>query len=375
MPGLLPALTVLAQPSHRRVLDVVRSERSVSRVELAHSTGLTPASITAIVRVLLEAGLIEEYGKVASAGGKPRTLLRLAPHALYGVGAHIGDAGVTYAMTDMTGRMIGRHRVEVLGETAPPDIVRRIGSDIETFIDELSIQRSDVLGVGVVSPGPASFISGEIKPVRGFPFATALSERLSMPVRVDSESNAAAIGQFWGASTQQPQTFLCAYLGVDAAIAIVHDGKVLRGASSNAGLTNRLWPRAAPRAVVRDALGSDVAGLEGSAVALAFDDVAKRALNGDRSAADLIVRSAESLAEAVLTAVELTDTELVVLAGPAFALPGAMYATVVRSRMSAAAGSAFHQIDVQLSTNLRDAAALGASAIVLQDVLSIEAMS
>ena len=63
------------------VLDVIRAARTISRVELAAATGLTGATISEIVRELLDGGLVVEVGRGAPTGGKPRTLVQLNPLA------------------------------------------------------------------------------------------------------------------------------------------------------------------------------------------------------------------------------------------------------------------------------------------------------
>jgi DNA-binding MarR family transcriptional regulator len=60
------------------ILDLIRSEKVVSRVELATQAGLTEASVSRIVKQLIADGIVEETGRAESTGGKRRTLLQLA---------------------------------------------------------------------------------------------------------------------------------------------------------------------------------------------------------------------------------------------------------------------------------------------------------
>jgi len=68
------------------VLDLIRAARTISRIELAANSGLTPPTITDVVRELIAHGLVVEVGRGASTGGKRRTLLQLNPEARYAVG-------------------------------------------------------------------------------------------------------------------------------------------------------------------------------------------------------------------------------------------------------------------------------------------------
>src|SRR5688572_1757366 len=71
------------------VLDVIRAARTISRVELAATTGLTGATISEVVKELLGDGLVVEIGRGAPTGGKPRRLVQLNPLARYAVGVQL----------------------------------------------------------------------------------------------------------------------------------------------------------------------------------------------------------------------------------------------------------------------------------------------
>src|SRR4051794_14528594 len=78
--------------SRTMILDVIRASRTISRVELAAATGLTQATVSNVVRRLLEDGFVVEDGRGASTGGKPRTLLRID---ICGSGGFALSAGAT----------------------------------------------------------------------------------------------------------------------------------------------------------------------------------------------------------------------------------------------------------------------------------------
>ena len=53
-------------------------EQACSRQELSAATGLSPASVSNVVRDLIDDGIVVEAGSVDSDGGRPRTLLHQA---------------------------------------------------------------------------------------------------------------------------------------------------------------------------------------------------------------------------------------------------------------------------------------------------------
>src|SRR5271154_4218943 len=62
-----------------------------SRPELSEITGLSAASVSNVVRELLDEGILIEAGSVDSGGGRPRVLLRMNPEYGYVIGVDIGE--------------------------------------------------------------------------------------------------------------------------------------------------------------------------------------------------------------------------------------------------------------------------------------------
>src|SRR6266487_4236338 len=87
------------------VRDLRRDNRSVllsslffgqpcSRQELSGATGLSPASVSNVVRELIGEGMVSEAGSVDSDGGRPRVLLQINADFGYVVGVDVGETRV-----------------------------------------------------------------------------------------------------------------------------------------------------------------------------------------------------------------------------------------------------------------------------------------
>ncbi|WP_432544963.1 ROK family transcriptional regulator [Kineococcus sp. SYSU DK002] len=374
-----------------RLLDLVRASGPISRVEMARVADLAPASVTKVVRALIEEGLIQETGQAESTGGKRRTLLEIAPEARYAVGIHLSAGVTTYALTDMAGGMIGRRRTLVAGSSTPQEAVSRMAQEVISFIDDLAVPRERTIGIGVAGSGPVDLRRGLLRgsglaDAARFPLRDALAERTGMTVLLGDEAGVAATGEFWGSGAEQPDAFACLYMGRHLSAGVVSGGMPVRGATSNAGQIghvsvdpngaecycgNRgcLELYAAPAAVLPvRAPGpepDDFSDLQ------RFDAVARAAVRGDAVASAALRSSLGWVASAAVALVNLTDVELIVLAGPAFAIAGALYVQEIREAVQRRAyARAVHPVQVRLATNPRDAAALGASALVLQHHLT-----
>lgn len=186
------------------VLDLLRTAGTtgISRLELAERTGLTPQAVSKITARLRADGLATEAGRRASTGGKPRTVLRLVPEAGHAVGLHLDRDELAAVLCDLTGAVVAERR-------APLDLGAGAEAVVEGAAGEVSALLGGVspLGVGVALPGPLDHRLGVLHRVTGFPewdgFALRdeLAGRLGLPVVVDKDTNAAALGVAVGTGT------------------------------------------------------------------------------------------------------------------------------------------------------------------------------
>ncbi|MFD4944994.1 ROK family protein [Streptomyces sp. NPDC058239] len=224
------------------VLDLLRvaGERGISRLELAERTGLTPQAVSKITARLRAEGLATDAGHRASTGGKPRTVLRLVPDAGYAVGMHLDRDELTVVLVDLAGA-VAASRTAPLDFGAPADEVVAVAAYAVAAVQDRGAQPVDlpVLGVGVAVPGPLDHRGGVLHRVTGFPqwdgypLRDALAARTGLPVVVDKDTNAAALGLALRAAGAGDFAYL--HLGTGLGAGLVLGGGLHRGARTGAG--------------------------------------------------------------------------------------------------------------------------------------------
>ena len=112
-----------------RVLEALSQNRSLSRGELAHQTGLARPSVGSVIFDLIRAGLVAETADKATPAirtGRPPQLLSLVPTAAYALGVDIGHDHVRVVLTDFIGSPCWdrSQRLEVDHDPAPGLMVR-----------------------------------------------------------------------------------------------------------------------------------------------------------------------------------------------------------------------------------------------------------
>ena len=375
--------------SRALVVDVVRSAVTISRGELAELTGLTQPSISNIVRDLIADGIIHEIGSADSTHGRRRKLIAISAANRLGIGFHLGADTITCVAIDLTGGVIGREvvpRPENDGQR-----VEHLVRQFDAFITGLDIPRGRIEGLAVVAPAPVPGMSaaGTILDASS-DFAgirAELAERIGLPVLVENDSAAAALGEFWSRRVSRDQTFGCIYLSFGVGAGLVFGGALFRGERFGAGELGHVsidyngrpcpcgnlgcveqyasTPATVAAARQNPALRARLS-LDGSD-ASAYDAIARAAVNGDADAREVLDQAAEWLSVAATSMVNMLDVGRLVLTGHGVAVAGSIFARRLRNHLGRRVHSRQrHTVAVELSAQPRDAAAIGAAALVVQ---------
>ncbi|MET9252232.1 ROK family transcriptional regulator [Streptomyces sp. NPDC003717] len=259
-------VNLLALRSHNAalVLDLLRTagEEGISRLELAERTGLTPQAVSKITARLRADGLAAEAGHRASTGGKPRTVLRLVPDAGHAAGVHLDRDELRVVLADLRGAVVAERRVPLDLGAGAEAVMEGVAAEVGEVVGEVEAEGPApraravtaaghatgavgtpagvpaLLGVGVALPGPLDHARGVLHRVTGFPewdgfpLRDALARRLGVPVVVDKDTNAAALGL---AVTGEGGAFAYLHLGTGLGAGLVIGGGVHRGARTGAG--------------------------------------------------------------------------------------------------------------------------------------------
>jgi len=334
-------LPKVGQYNRAVVLDQIQLTDGTSRVEIAEHTGLTPQTVSGIVRRLIDEGIVREDGARSSSGGKPRTVLRINADAGRAVGLHFDPVELTCVVVDLLGRPLVTARRPTPADIDPAKVTAAMAGLVEEVLAEAGVPREQVLGVGLAAPGPIDQSLGEvISPPQlsdwtRVPLKQLVADATGLPVTLDNDATAAAIGERWAGAGRGVANFAYFFLGTGVGGGLVLDGRVYRGAAWMAGEIGHvvLDPDGLPCACGLRGCFETIAGGAGIARAarLAIDAGARTeladldqptaahvfaaAVHGDTVAAGLVDRAASAIARMVHELVLAYDVELVVIGG------------------------------------------------------------
>jgi glucokinase-like ROK family protein len=216
----------------------------VSRVELAESLSLSNTTITNLTAELLENEIIaedqvevtEKHRKV----GRPRRMLRLIPNARFVIGVHIGVGMYRVAVTNLFAEIVHSNLVRYSLETKPEDVISEIAQKIEESIDASGVERWRVIGVGVGASGLVDTVSGVnvIAPRLGWrnvPIRSLFEEKLDLPICVDNNTRAMALGEAYFGAGKGVDSLAFVYGRVGVGAGFVVENQLFHGFNAGAG--------------------------------------------------------------------------------------------------------------------------------------------
>ncbi len=232
--------SALRQANQRLVLNAIRENPHLSRVEISRITGLSPSSVTFIVKRLSKDKLIREQKVNGSAPqvGRPPTILRLQPSARYAVAVDISPTGSRVALADWTGHILEMQRVD--WGTDPETLLRTLHGAVRNFVSSKPGHR--ILGVGVSVPGTWDDKTRTVTSAvnlgwKDVAVAPLLEKGFDVPMYFDNNANLSALGERWFRSqgARPLENFVFVTLGGGIGTGIIVAGHIVHGAFGRAG--------------------------------------------------------------------------------------------------------------------------------------------
>lgn len=311
------------------VLGRIRSASRIGRAEIARASGLSTQAVSNIIADLMEDGLIVETGHRAVSRGMPVVQYSLNKDGGFAAGIEIRPDAVFGALLNLCGQPVAEKRRQVA--TRDRDGVATAVRDMQnTLLNGFESDARRFLGVGVVMPGPfgATGIKGgasELAIWDDTPPETWLSDMLGIPVLVENDANAAAIGERVSGVAQGLDSYAFLYFGSGLGLGVVHDGKLMAGAFGNAGEIGTLQVVSQGAMVMLEDVVSRRSladALQGSGLASRnVEDLARIYGSDDPRLQHWLDRAVEPLSAAISIVENLFDPQTIILGG---AMPDAI---------------------------------------------------
>ncbi len=220
----------------------------------------------------------------------------------------IGGTKLAVARVDAAGALTDRRVAPTPAFGDPEDMWRRLAELVTT------VRRGDEVVVGVGCGGPMEPDGTTVSPLNipawtGFPLHGRLADLTGLPVHVDNDAKALALGEGWVGAAHGERNYIAMVVSTGVGGGVVVDGRLLDGAGGNAGHIGHVIVVPDGRPCACGARGCLEAEASGTGIRAATGRDPSEA--GD----DLRRRTGTLVGLAVASVVNLLDLRLAVVAG------------------------------------------------------------
>jgi glucokinase len=144
----------------------------------------------------------------------------------------IGGTKIAAGVVDEAGRLLARRESPTDAHLGLANGLERMTAMLQQALEQSS---GELRGIGIGCTGPVYPLSGRIGKVEFLPgwedanLASALQEAFGVPVALENDANAAALGEWAWGSGQSASTFILVTVGTGIGAGLVLDGKLYRG--------------------------------------------------------------------------------------------------------------------------------------------------
>ncbi|MER6676641.1 ROK family protein [Streptomyces sp. NPDC000983] len=389
--------------NRRTVRDLRRENRSavlqrlyfdgpLSRFELGPATGLSSGSVSNVAADLLADGVLEEAGNVDSDGGRPRTLLRVAPGSGHMIGVDVGETRVRVELFDLALTELARSERPLESDGyAVGTVVGHIRDAVAEVLTAAEIAPERLLGVGIGVPGIVEHSAERGAVVHGQTVGwdgVALEELLreggvlpaSVPYFVDNGARTLGQAEMWFGAGRGARSAIVVLFGSGVGACVVtpeaEDGRAVEGGHLTVRVGGRrcrcgalgcLEAYAGAEALLerwREAGGRPPRGADQESALVALVAAAER----DPDARALLAETAEYIGAGLSDLINLFQPERILIGGWAgLRLGPALLPEVRRHAAAYALRYPAERVSVDLGGLGPDAVTVGAAILPLAD--------
>jgi glucokinase len=262
------------------------------------------------------------------------------------VAVDLGGTKILTAVVSDQGEILARHRADT-PQTGVGPVLDVITATIKAALHDARDPAGEIVGVGVGAPGPLNPDSGivfdapNLSGWRDVPLKQSLEARLSLPVFVEHDATAAALGEWWRGAGRGVSDLIYLTVGTGIGGGIIINDQLVHGVTGTAGevghmtidvdgppcpcgrSTGCLEALASGRAIARMAREAIAAEVRTAVLAIAGGDpgaveaahVVEAARQGDRVAREIFSRAATYLGVGVANLLNLLNPARVIIGG------------------------------------------------------------
>lgn len=307
--------------------------------DLCKELALSAPKINNILNDLIADGLVKDYGKVDSTGGRRPNLYGLVPESAFFIGVDVKRNHINIGISDLQKNMVRLIEHQPYQLSNNHESLDELCNLIKSFVNDLQIPKDKILGVGINLSGRINFATGYSYSFFHFneePLSKVIEASLGLKVFLENDSRAMAFGEFTSGIVKNEKHVLFLNLDHGLGMGIMINSQLYYGKSGFAGEFGHM-PVFENEIIChcgkKGCLETEASGwaltrmfkerlLEGSTTTISLkaediqlEDIIEAANNDDTLAIELIATIGENLGRGIALLINIFNPELIVIGG------------------------------------------------------------
>lgn len=322
------------------IISYLADKGNATIADLCKEMNLSIPKVTTLVATLIAEGIVKDFGKVGSTGGRKPNVYGLVPDSGFFLGVDVKHNHINIGLIDLqkTTIKITRHIPYQLNNDK--DALYELCRLIKEFIHNTSIPKHKILGLGINLTGRINHATGYSYSFFNFyedPLSTIIEKELGIKTLLENDSRAMAYGEFSAGVVKEEEDVLFLNLDYGIGMGIMLNKKLYYGKSGFAGelghvplLDNEIICQCGKKGCLEtEASGQGLirmfkASVEAGSTTiidkkrldqLQVKDIIGAANNDDVLSIELLAKMGEILGRGIAMLINIFNPELIVLGG------------------------------------------------------------
>lgn len=308
--------------------------------DLCGELGLSTPKINNVLNDLIAEGLVKDFGKLQSRGGRKPNIYGLVMESGYFLGIDVKKSHINIGLTDLQKNLVHVKSNIPYSLNNNEASLNQLCGLINNFIKESPIKREKILGAGLNLSGRINYATGYSYSFFHFneePLSRVIERNIGLRIFLENDSRAMAFGEFSAGVVHEEENVLFLNMDYGMGVGIMINSQLYYGKSGFAGefghipfFNNEILCSCGKKGC----LETEVSGwalvrkfkeklAEGSTSVLSsmkaeeikLSDIIEAAMKDDVLAIELVAEVGEKLGKGIAVLINIFNPEMVILGG------------------------------------------------------------